>query len=134
MVNSKLGTLHFTVVQQGSLWIIFERSITIELRQELLISSNSTIDGRGADVGLTMQYVNNVLIHGIRVKKIMPKDGNMIRNSYNHFGLRIRSDDHVFLSDSIDGLIDVIIGSTVVTISNCHLSNHNNVMLFGARY
>ncbi|RDX82460.1 putative pectate lyase 3, partial [Mucuna pruriens] len=40
-----------------------------------------------------MTYVNNVIIHGIHIKKIVSKDGSMIRDSYTHFGLRIRSDD-----------------------------------------
>ncbi|RDY02638.1 hypothetical protein CR513_13872, partial [Mucuna pruriens] len=64
----------------------------------------------------------------------MPKDGGMMRNSYNHFGFRTRSEDHVFLSDSVDGLINVIMGSIIATISNCHMTKHNDVMLFGARY
>ncbi|RDY02643.1 putative pectate lyase 3, partial [Mucuna pruriens] len=150
MVNPKPGTLRHAVVQDGPLWITFERSMIIELRQELLISSNKTIDGRGANVqiknggGLTMQYVNNVIIHGIRVKNIVPKDGGMIRDSYNHFGFRTRSDgdaislfgasniwiDHVSLSNSGDGLIDVIMGSTGITISNCHMTKHNDVSTY----
>ncbi|RDY05879.1 putative pectate lyase 3, partial [Mucuna pruriens] len=72
---------------QGLLWIIFEHSMIIELRQELLVSSNKTIEGRGVN------YMNNVIIHGIHIKKIVPKDGDMIKDSYTHFGLRIRSDD-----------------------------------------
>ncbi|RDX65973.1 putative pectate lyase 3, partial [Mucuna pruriens] len=88
-----------------------------------------------------LTYVNNIIIHGIHIKKIMPKDGSMIRDSYNHFGLRTRSNgdaislfgasniwiDHVFISDFIDGLIDVI-------ISNFHMTKHNDVMLFGAKH
>ncbi|WVZ13945.1 hypothetical protein V8G54_011511 [Vigna mungo] len=152
MVNPKPGTLRYAVTQKGPLWIIFERSMIITLKQELLISSDKTIDGRGANVqikdggGLTVQFVNNVIIHGIRVKNIVPKEGGMIRDSYNHVGLRTRSDgdaislfgasnvwiDHVSLSNAADGLIDVIQGSTAITISNCHMTRHNDVMLFGA--
>ncbi|RDY07665.1 putative pectate lyase 3, partial [Mucuna pruriens] len=130
MVIPKPGTLYFAVVQQGPLWIIFERNMIIELS------------------GLTMQYVNNVIIHEICVKKIVPKDDDMIRDSYNHFGLRTKSDDnaislfgasniwidHVSLSDFADDLIDVIMGSTTVTISNCHMTKHNDVVLFGVKY
>ncbi|RDY05910.1 putative pectate lyase 7, partial [Mucuna pruriens] len=78
-----------------------------------------------------MQYVNNVIIHGIHIKKIVPKDGDMIKDSYTHFGLMIRSDDHVSLFDSVDGLIDVIMDFIVITISNFHMTKHNDVMLFG---
>ncbi|RDY08018.1 putative pectate lyase 3, partial [Mucuna pruriens] len=146
MVNPKPRTLHFAIVQQGPLWIVFERNMVIELRQELLISSK-TIDGCGTNVqikngdGLTMQY--NVIIHGICIKKIMPKDGGMIRDSYNHFGLRTRSDsdaisllgvsniwiDHVSLSNFINNVIDIIKGSTTVAISNCHMTKHNDPKL-----
>lgn len=147
MVNPKPGTLRWGVVQEGPLWITFARSMVITLKQELLISSDKTIDGRGANVqikggaGLTMQFVNNVIIHSIRIKDIVPKNGGMIRDSYNHVGQRTRSDgdaisifessniwiDHVSLSNCADGLIDVIQGSTAVTISNCHMTKHNDV-------
>ncbi|XP_027923940.1 pectate lyase-like [Vigna unguiculata] len=152
MQNPKPGTIRHAVTQQGPLWITFSRSMRITLQQELMISSDKTIDGRGANVqfkdggGLTMQFVNNIIIHGIRVKNIVPKDGGMIRDSYNHVGHRTRSDgdaisifgasniwiDHVSLSNSADGLIDVIEGSTAITVSNCHMTRHNDVMLFGA--
>ncbi|RDX87569.1 putative pectate lyase 3, partial [Mucuna pruriens] len=105
MVNPKTRILCFAVVQQGPLWIIFERNMIIELRQELLISSNKIIEGRGANVqiknggGLTMHDAISIF----RASNIWI--------------------DHVFLSDS-----------TVVTISNCHMTKHNDVMLFEARY
>ncbi|CAJ1946933.1 unnamed protein product [Sphenostylis stenocarpa] len=152
MTDPKEGTLRYAVTQQGPLWITFAHSMIITLQQELLISSDKTIDGRGANVqirdgaGLTIQYVNNVIIHGIRIKNIVPKEGGMIRDAYNHVGFRTRSDgdaisvfgasniwiDHISLSYSADGLIDVIQGSTAITISNCHMTRHNDVMLFGA--
>ncbi|XP_020232757.1 pectate lyase [Cajanus cajan] len=152
MENPKPGTLRYGVTQQGPLWITFQRSMIITLKQELMISSDKTIDGRGANVqikdgaGITMQFVNNVIVHGIRIKNVVPKDGGMIRDSYNHVGFRTRSDgdaisifgasniwiDHVSLSNCADGLIDVIQASTAITISNCHMTKHNDVMLFGA--
>nr|QNI23761.1 AP2/ERF transcription factor [Camptotheca acuminata] len=36
------------------------------------------------------------------------------------------------MSRCTDGLIDAIMGSTGITISNCHFTHHNEVMLFGA--
>ncbi|KAK7295329.1 hypothetical protein RJT34_18235 [Clitoria ternatea] len=152
LVNPRPGTLRYGVVQKGPLWIIFKHGMVIRLQQELLISSNKTIDGRGANVvimdgaGITMQYVNNVIVHGIRIKNIKSKNGGLIRDGADHISLRTRSDgdaisvfassniwiDHISLSQAEDGLIDVIYGSTAVTISNCHLTKHNDVMLFGA--
>ncbi|TKY65215.1 Pectate lyase [Spatholobus suberectus] len=152
MVNPKPGTLRFGAVQKEPLWIIFERSMVITLKQELLVASDKTIDGRGAHVvikdgaGITMQYVNNVIIHGLHIRKIKSMDGGMMRDSSNHVGIRTRSDgdaisifgssniwiDHLSLSQCEDGLVDVIQGSTGITISNCHMTKHNDVMLFGA--
>lgn len=67
------GTLRYGVLQREPLWIIFARSMVIKLKFELLISSDKTIDGRGMIIqikdgaGLAMQFVNNVIIHGIRI-------------------------------------------------------------------
>lgn len=147
MVNPKPGTLRYGVVQKGPLWIIFQRNMVITLNQELLVSSDKTIDGRGANVqirdgaGITMQFVNNVIIHGLRIKNVKSKPGGMMRDSWNHVGTRTRSDgdaisifgssniwvDHISMSDCEDGLVDVIQGSTAVTISNCHMTKHNDV-------
>lgn len=152
LINPKPGTLRYGVVQKGPLWIIFARNMVIRLQQELLVSSDKTIDGRGANVqiqdgaGITLQFVNNVIVHGLRIKRIKSMAGGMIRDSYNHVGQRTRSDgdaisifgssniwiDHISLSECDDGLVDVVQGSTAITISNCHMTKHNDVMLFGA--
>ncbi|KAJ8773753.1 hypothetical protein K2173_006403 [Erythroxylum novogranatense] len=152
MVNPKPGTLRHAVIQKGPLWIIFAHSMVIRLNQELLITSDKTIDARGGNVhiangaGLTLQFVRNVIIHGLRIHDIVEGSGGMIRDSVDHYGLRTRSDgdgisifgssniwiDHVSMSNCRDGLIDVVQGSTAVTISNAHFTSHNEVMLFGA--
>jgi hypothetical protein len=68
----------------------------------------------------------------------------MIRDSFDHVGLRTRSDgdaisvfgssniwiDHISLSQCEDGLVDVIQASTGITISNCHMTKHNDVSNF----
>ncbi|XP_020213048.1 pectate lyase [Cajanus cajan] len=152
MVEPKRGTLRYGAIQKGPLWIVFARSMVITLKQELLVTSDKTIDGRGAHVsikdgaGISLQFVNNVIIHGLHIHHIKAKEGGMIRDSWNHVGIRTKSDgdavsvfgssniwlDHLSLSDCEDGLIDVIAASTAVTISNCHMTKHNDVMLFGA--
>ncbi|XP_019180872.1 PREDICTED: probable pectate lyase P59 [Ipomoea nil] len=151
-LNPKRGTLRHAVIQIKPLWIIFARSMNIKLKQELMVQSHKTIDGRGAQVhisggaGITLQFVKNVIIHGIRVHDIVHGDGGMIRDSINHFGLRTRSDgdgislfgatdiwlDHLSMRKCDDGVIDAIEASTAITISNSHFTDHNEVMLFGA--
>ncbi|XP_047321218.1 pectate lyase-like [Impatiens glandulifera] len=150
--NPKPGTLRHAVIQEVPLWIIFSTSMTIKLSQELIMTSRKTIDGRGVMVhiasgaGITIQYVSNIIIHNIRVHDTVSRNGGMIRDSVNHMGIRTRSDgdgislfgatnvwiDHVSMSNCADGLIDAIMGSTAVTISNCHFTKHNDVMLLGA--
>lgn len=146
------GTLRWAVIQAEPLWIIFARSMLIKLKEELLIGSDKTIDGRGAQVRIadgaqvTVQYAHNVIIHNIHINDLIVGKGGMIRDSPAHFGFRTQSDgdgvnvfgstsvwlDHLSLATCQDGLIDVIAESTGVTISNCHLTNHNDVMLFGS--
>lgn len=68
-----------------------------------------------------------------------------VRSSPEHYGFRTESDgdgisifgskdiwiDHCTLSRCKDGLIDAVMGSTGITISNNMLSHHNEVMLLG---
>ncbi|OWM73973.1 pectate lyase-like [Punica granatum] len=152
MLNPKPGTLRHAVIQKEPLWIIFAGSMIIRLKQELMITNDKTIDGRGANVriaygaGITIQFARNVIIHGLGIHNIHPADGGLIRDSVDHFGIRTRSDgdgitvfgsslvwlDHLSMRECADGLIDVVAGSTAVTISNGHFTKHNDVMLFGA--
>lgn len=152
VLNPKKGTLRYGVIQDKPLWIIFKRSMIITLKQELMMNHDKTIDGRGVQVhiaygaGLTIQFVHNVIIHGIRIHHIVSKSGGLIRDSVSHFGLRTVSDgdgisifgsskvwvDHVSLDHCADGLIDAIMASTAITISNCKFNHHNDVMLLGA--
>jgi len=69
----------------------------------------------------------------------------MVRDSPSHFGWRTMADgdgislfgashvwlDHNSLSNCADGLIDAIMGSTAITISNNYFTHHNEVMLLG---
>uniref|UniRef100_A0A7N0T9X8 Pectate lyase n=1 Tax=Kalanchoe fedtschenkoi TaxID=63787 RepID=A0A7N0T9X8_KALFE len=150
-VNPKPGTLRHAVIQDEPLWIIFERDMVIKLKEELMMNSFKTIDGRGASVHIaggpcvTIQYVTNVIIHGISIHDCKQGGNADVRDSPGHFGFRTVSDgdgvsifggshvwvDHCSLSNCHDGLIDAIRGSTAITISNNHLTHHNKVMLLG---
>ncbi|XP_047307199.1 probable pectate lyase 5 [Impatiens glandulifera] len=149
--NPTPGTLRHAVIQEEPLWIIFSANMLIRLRHELIINSYKTIDGRGAEIVitgggcLTIQYVNHVIVHGIEIRNCVPTGNTDIRSSPSHVGHRGRSDgdgisifssrniwiDHCSLSRCTDGLIDAIMGSTAITISNCYFSNHDEVMLLG---
>ncbi|XP_042409006.1 probable pectate lyase 5 isoform X1 [Zingiber officinale] len=150
-VNPAPGTLRYGAIQDGPLWITFARDMTIRLNEELLVNSFKTIDGRGAVVHIaggaciTLQYVSNVIIHNLHIHHCVSAGEANVRASPTHFGWRTRSDgdgisiysgrkiwvDHCALSYCADGLIDAIMGSTAITISNSYFSHHDDVMLLG---
>nr|GLL36318.1 pectate lyase-like [Ipomoea trifida] len=148
----KPGTLRHAVIQKEPLWITFADSMTIKLCRELLVQGNKTIDGRGVTVtiaggaGMTIQFVQNVIIHNIKLGDIKASPGGIIRDAVDHKGLRTPDEgdgitifgshhvwiDHVSMHNCEDGIIDAVAGSTAVTISNCHFTDHDKVLLFGA--
>ncbi|XP_009103942.1 probable pectate lyase 13 [Brassica rapa] len=149
--NPTPGTLRHAVIQEEPLWIVFSSNMFIRLKQELIINSYKTIDGRGAAVHvtgngcLTIQYVQHVIIHNIHIYDCKPSGGAVVAASPTKVGRRGRSDgdgisifgsqkiwvDHCSLSHCTDGLIDVVLGSTAITISNNYFTHHDEVMLLG---
>ncbi|XP_062091970.1 probable pectate lyase 18 [Humulus lupulus] len=145
------GTLRYAVIQTEPLWIVFSADMTIKLKHELIVNSYKTIDGRGANVHIvgngciTLQSVSNVIIHNIHIHHCKPSGHADIASSPTHVGWRGVSDgdgisiysarkiwiDHCALSYCTDGLIDAIMGSTGITITNNHFSHHDEVMLLG---
>lgn len=150
-VNPRPGTLRYAVIQPQPLWIVFPTNMLIKLSQELIFNSYKTLDGRGANVHIsgggciTLQYISNVIIHNIHVHHCVQSGDTNVRSSPTHFGYRTKSDgdgisifgskdiwiDHCSLSHCKDGLIDAVMGSTGITISNNFFSHHNEVMLLG---
>ncbi|CAN6460557.1 unnamed protein product [Victoria cruziana] len=150
-VNPAPGTLRYGVIQTEPLWIVFARDMVIKLNEELIMNSFKTIDGRGANVHIaggaciTIQYVSNIIIHGVHIHDCVPTGNANVRSTPNHYGYRSKSDgdgisiyagkhiwvDHCDLSNCADGLIDAIMGSTAITISNNYFSHHDEVMLLG---
>lgn len=149
--NPTPGTLRHAVIQDEPLWIVFSTNMAIKLKHELIFNSFKTLDGRGTNVFitgngcLTLQYVSHIIIHNIHIHHCKPSGNTNIASSPTHVGFRGRSDgdgisifgaqkiwiDHCTLSYCTDGLIDAIMGSTGITISNSHFSHHNEVMLLG---
>ncbi|KAJ8546391.1 hypothetical protein K7X08_018974 [Anisodus acutangulus] len=150
-VNPKPGTLRHAVIQDEPLWIIFKRDMVIQLKQELVMNSYKTIDGRGTSVHIsggpciTIHYKTNIIIHGVNIHDCKQSGNGNIRDSREHSGWWDISDgdgisifegkniwvDHCSLSNCHDGLIDAIHGSTAITISNNYFTHHDKVMLLG---
>ncbi|KAM0058808.1 putative pectate lyase [Helianthus debilis subsp. tardiflorus] len=151
--NPKTGTLRFGVIQNKPLWITFEKDMIISLKHELVINKDKTIDGRGVKVeiangaGFILPNVTNVIIHGVHMHDIKATEGGLIkavedkpagpRHKTDGDGITIHGSskiwiDHCSLSKGVDGLIDVTLGSTDITVSNCKFTQHQKVMLFGS--
>ncbi|KAH9297707.1 hypothetical protein KI387_029389, partial [Taxus chinensis] len=150
-VNPKPGTLRYGVTLHGRVWIVFGRNMNIVLKMPLVIGSYKTIDGRGAQVDISsgacllIHEVQNVIIHGLNIHLCKSTDPGYVvwsDSTIQHLGkadgdgISIKSSRHIWidhntLSTCDDGLIDVTLGSTYVTISNNWFKHHNLVMLLG---
>ncbi|KAK0579640.1 hypothetical protein LWI29_029098 [Acer saccharum] len=150
-VNPKPGMLRYGVIQSKPLWIVFTKDMVITLKNELIVNSFKTIDGRGVEVEIangpciTIQGVSHVIIHGISIHDCKPSKSGLVRSSPTHVGHRNGADgdgisifassniwiDHCSLARCTDGLIDVIHASTGITISNNYFTQHDKVMLLG---
>jgi pectate lyase len=92
---------------------------------------------------ITIQFVTNVIIHGLHIHDCKPTGNAMVRSSPSHYGWRTMADgdaisifgsshiwvDHNSLSNCADGLVDAVMGSTAITVSNNHFTHHNEVSL-----
>ncbi|KAM3201114.1 hypothetical protein P3L10_033477 [Capsicum annuum] len=150
-VNPVPGTLRHAVIQDEPLWITFSGDMNISLKHELIFNSYKTVDGRGANVQITgngcitLEHISNVIIHNIHISNCIPSGSTEIRTTPSNVAPRGGSDgdgisihgshniwiDHCVLSKCADGLIDVILGSTGITISNNYFTDHDKVMLLG---
>uniref|UniRef100_A0ACD5ZFT9 Uncharacterized protein n=1 Tax=Avena sativa TaxID=4498 RepID=A0ACD5ZFT9_AVESA len=151
-VSPRPGTLRYgATVLPGKVWITFARDMHIKLAQQLFVKSFTAIDGRGADVriaggsGLVLYEVNNVIVHGLQVDDVRAQPaGRVVRpggavqrvDVGDGDAIRLVASskvwiDHNTLSRCEDGLLDVTLGSTDVTVSNNWFRDHDKVMLLG---
>ncbi|KAL9667974.1 hypothetical protein QQ045_002344 [Rhodiola kirilowii] len=97
-VNPRPGTLRHAVIQDEPLWIVFKRDMVIQLKQELIMNSFKTIDGRGANVHIanggciTIQFVTNIITHGLHIHDCKRTGNAMVRSSPTHYGWRTIAD------------------------------------------
>jgi pectate lyase len=152
-VRPRPGTLRYgATVLAGKVWITFSRSMHIRLAQPLFVKSFTAIDGRGADVhiaggaGIVLYQVRSVIVHGLHIHDcrsqpqgpavrpggaVQPVAGGMDGDAIRLVSSTKVWIDHNSLSRCEDGLVDVTVGSTDVTISNNWFFNHDKVMLLG---
>ncbi|CAI6008510.1 unnamed protein product [Closterium sp. NIES-65] len=126
------GSLRWALFKhRGGAIIRFSRSMVVNLTERLFVRSDTTIDGRGATVKINgpmaVYGATNVIIHNLAI-------GNAKGNTD---ALHIRKSsrvwvDHCRVTNAYRGTIDVVKGSTNVTISNCFIRNFGFTMLLGA--
>lgn len=92
---------------------------------------------------ITIQFVTNVIIHGLHIHNCKPTKNYIVRSSATHFGWKTTVDgdaisifgsshiwvDHNSFFNYVDGVVDAVMGSTAITISNNYFTHHNEVML-----
>ncbi|KAK3123157.1 hypothetical protein QOZ80_8AG0624910 [Eleusine coracana subsp. coracana] len=151
-VRPRPGTLRYgATVLPGKVWITFQWSMHIRLALPLFVKSFTVIDGRGADVhvaggaGIVLDRVSNVILHGLHLHDcraqpagpvVVPGGAMEPKTGVDGDAIRLVASskvwiDHNTLSRCEDGLIDVTVGSTDVTISNNWFLDHDKVMLLG---
>lgn len=149
--NPAPGTLRYGIIQDERLWIIFGHDMTIMPKQQLLVNSYKTVDGRGANVIIgdggacfTVYNKSNIIIHGLTIRNCKPalslETSEVVGYAANPmsdgdgitvFHARDVWIDHCTLEACTDGLIDVTYASTGVTLSNNLMRNHDEAVLLG---
>lgn len=112
-------------------WIRFSKDMTIELKSQLRVPSDVTIDGRGhqvtlLDYGLAVYGSRNVILTNLTIDGRFRtfKQAVDIANGARHVWV-----NHLDLSRFSDRLMNVKNGSTDVTVSWVKFHDHNKVML-----
>eukprot|EP00850_Spirogloea_muscicola_P003257 SM000013S26426 [mRNA] locus=s13:371158:374337:+ [translate_table: standard] len=124
----KEGTLRWGIANlDKGVYITFARSMTITLQARLFLSSYTTVDGRGAKVvllknGLVVENIQHVIIHNIEVGDVLG-DSDVIPIRSSRQVLLMVWVDHCRIYNASRGTVDVVIGSTDVTISNNFIHN-----------
>lgn len=130
--DSGPGSLREALVSAGPAWIRFTLSGVIELSTFIPVSSDKTVDGRGADItitggGLFVQGgAGNVIVNNVRIRDT-PNDLLRFFDGGSRMWVH-----HCDLSNGGDGAFDATEGTTGVTISYTHIFDHDKAMLVGA--
>ena len=132
LADSGPGSLREAAEAAGPAWIRFRVSGEIPLGSNILVTSDKTIDGRGADVtitgyGLFVQNGNGNVI--ITHMKLRDSNNDLIRLFDGGSRMWVH---HCDLSNGGDGAFDATEGVTGVTVSHTHIFDHDKAMLIGA--
>lgn len=130
--DSGAGSLRAAATAEGPAWIRFMVSGVIALASNIELTSDKTVDGRGADItitgyGLFVQGgAENVILNNL---KLRDSSDDLIRfyNGGSHMWVH-----HCDLSNGGDGAFDATDGTSNITVSYTHIFDHDKAMLVGA--
>lgn len=126
------GSLREAATLDGPAWIRFEVDGEIQLEDNILVTSDKTFDGRGADVtivggGLYVQGgEGNVIVNNLKLRDA-PDDLLRLFDGGSRMWVH-----HCDLSSGGDGAFDATEGVTEITVSYTHIFDHDKAMLTGA--
>ncbi|MEM2297303.1 MAG: hypothetical protein QXH10_07745 [Ignisphaera sp.] len=142
--NPQPGTLRHALTQAQPLWIFFLVNGTITLRDRISVTSNKTIDGRGAQITITTRYSGSARGQALRIYDV---DNIIIVNirfdstdTRNIDAIEVRRSNNIWIhhcdfTNWSDGGVDLAEASTTrtnnITISWSRFWNHDKVTLIG---
>ncbi len=150
LADPQEGSLRWAAKLPFPAIITFAIDKPIVLQEDIYITSNKTIDGRGSNVILTgrggllvgnnrpgnpIGGVENVIITDVTIRDMERKDKNKCYGFGDAISIIMSRKvwiHHVALSNYCDGLIDMAIGSKEITVSWSRLENHNKAMLISS--
>lgn len=135
LADSGAGSLREAASAPGAAWITFDVSGVIALQSEIQVSSDKTIDGRGADIAIENHglYVSNgagnVILAYLKIRNSDSERDDLIRFFNGGTGMWVH---HCSLSEGKDGAFDATEDVSNVTVSYTHIFDHDKAMLIGA--
>jgi pectate lyase len=136
LADSGPGSLRAAVTAPGAAWIRFQVSGTIRLLTALSISSDKTVDGRGARVtltgrGLRVDNQRNVILTGLTLRghatSPSDEDAILVWRTAGRVWL-----DHLDIAGWPDEAIDISQGATDVTLSWLRIHGQDKAVLIGS--
>lgn len=128
------GTLRAGLERGGPWWIVFDVDGTIELNSPIEVTSDKTVDGRGAAIEIRGRglLIENASVSNVIVENVIfgGGDGDAIAVYRGPSSIWI---DHCSFSAWGDGQVDITEAATDVTVSWSYFHDHEIGMLVGAR-
>ncbi len=130
----RAGTLRDALARPGPVWVRFAVDGVIRLSAPIRIPSNTTVDGRGANVTVTgktlrVEGVSNVILTGLSLRSGVGgnTDGVLVQRGSRRVWL-----DHLDIAGFPDEAIDISQGASLVTVSWVHVHDQDKGILIGS--